>query len=38
MVFAVAGNCGLGALDVAKEAGAWGVGVDNDQAFLGRTS
>ncbi|MBA3382246.1 MAG: BMP family ABC transporter substrate-binding protein [Actinobacteria bacterium] len=35
VVFAVAGNCGLGALDAAKEAGAWGVGVDNDQAFLG---
>ena len=35
VVFAVAGNCGLGALDAAKEAGAWGVGVDKDQAFLG---
>ena len=35
VVFAVAGGCGLGALDAAKEAGAWGVGVDNDQAFLG---
>jgi basic membrane protein A len=35
VVFAVAGGCGLGALDVAKEAGVWGVGVDNDQAFLG---
>jgi basic membrane protein A and related proteins len=35
VVFAVAGGCGLGALDVAKEAGVWGVGVDTDQAFLG---
>jgi basic membrane protein A and related proteins len=36
VVFAVAGNCGLGALDVAKARGVWGVGVDTDQAFLGR--
>jgi basic membrane protein A len=36
VVFAVAGGCGLGALDVAKEAGVWGVGVDTDQSFLGR--
>jgi basic membrane protein A len=35
VVFAVAGNCGLGALDAAKERGQWGVGVDKDQAFLG---
>jgi basic membrane protein A and related proteins len=35
VVFAVAGGCGLGALDVAKQQGVWGVGVDNDQAFLG---
>jgi basic membrane protein A and related proteins len=34
--FAVAGNCGLGALDAAKEAKIWGVGVDKDQAFLGK--
>jgi basic membrane protein A len=33
--FAVAGNCGLGSLDAAKEAKIWGVGVDKDQAFLG---
>jgi basic membrane protein A len=33
--FAVAGNCGLGALDAAKEADIWGVGVDKDQSFLG---
>jgi basic membrane protein A len=35
VVFAVAGNCGLGALDAAKQQGAWGVGVDADQSFLG---
>ena len=35
VVFAVAGGCGLGALDVAKQEGVWGVGVDNDQSFLG---
>jgi basic membrane protein A and related proteins len=34
-VFQVAGGCGLGALDAAKEAGVWGIGVDRDQAFLG---
>jgi basic membrane protein A len=35
VIFAVAGNCGLGALDVAKDQSLWGVGVDTDQAFLG---
>ena len=35
VVFNVAGPCGLGALDAAKEAGRWGVGVDIDQSFLG---
>jgi basic membrane protein A len=35
VVFNVAGPCGLGALDAAKERGRWGVGVDVDQAFLG---
>jgi basic membrane protein A len=35
VVFQVAGGCGLGALDAAKERGVWGVGVDNDQSFLG---
>lgn len=34
-VFQVAGGCGLGALDAAREKGVWGVGVDRDQAFLG---
>ncbi len=35
VVFQVAGACGLGALDAAKEEHAWGVGVDADQSFLG---
>ena len=35
VVFQVAGGCGLGALDAAKEKGVWGVGVDADQGFLG---
>ena len=34
-MFGVAGPCGLGALDAAKEAGRWGVGVDVDQSYLG---
>jgi basic membrane protein A len=33
--FQVAGGCGLGALDAAKEKGVWGVGVDADQGYLG---
>jgi basic membrane protein A len=33
--FAVAGQCGLGALDAAKGKGAWGIGVDADQLYLG---
>src|SRR5215210_2781377 len=35
VVFQVAGQCGLGALDAAKEKGAQGIGVDADQAYLG---
>ena len=35
VVFQVAGGCGLGALDAAKEEGVWGIGVDADQAHLG---
>jgi len=35
VVFQVAGQCGLGALDAAKEQGAQGIGVDADQAYLG---
>ncbi len=34
-VFAVAGACGLGALDAARERNVWGIGVDADQSFLG---
>jgi basic membrane protein A len=35
VVFQVAGQCGLGALDAAKEQGKQGIGVDADQAYLG---
>jgi basic membrane protein A len=35
VVFQVAGGCGLGALDAAKDRGVWGIGVDADQSFLG---
>jgi basic membrane protein A and related proteins len=35
VVFQVAGGCGLGALDAAKEQGVWGIGVDADQGHLG---
>jgi basic membrane protein A and related proteins len=36
VIFQVAGGCGLGALDAARERGRWGVGVDKDQSNLGR--
>jgi basic membrane protein A len=35
VVFQVAGGCGLGALDAAREKLVWGMGVDADQSFLG---
>jgi basic membrane protein A len=35
VVFAVAGGCGLGARDAAKEKGKQGIGVDADQGYLG---
>ncbi|HEY6017223.1 MAG TPA: BMP family ABC transporter substrate-binding protein [Gaiellaceae bacterium] len=35
VVFQVAGGCGLGVLDAAKEKGVWGIGVDADQSYLG---
>src|SRR5438034_1893829 len=35
VIFQVAGGCGLGALDAAKEKGVWGIAVDADQLFLG---
>ncbi len=36
VVFQVAGQCGLGALQAAKEAKKFGIGVDKDQGFLGK--
>jgi basic membrane protein A len=36
VVFQVAGGCGLGALDAAREKKVWGIGVDADQSDLGR--
>jgi basic membrane protein A len=36
VVFQVAGGCGLGALDAAKEKKVWGIGVDADQSYLGQ--
>lgn len=36
VVFQVAGTCGLGALDAARERGVWGIGVDIDHSDLGR--
>ena len=35
VVFEAAGQCGLGGLNAAKQAGIWGIGVDADQSFLG---
>jgi basic membrane protein A and related proteins len=35
VVFQVAGQCGLGALDAAKGKGVQGIGVDADQSYLG---
>jgi basic membrane protein A and related proteins len=35
VVFQVAGQCGLGALDAAKEKGVQGIGVDADQSYRG---
>jgi basic membrane protein A len=35
IVFQVAGQCGLGALDAAKQEGKLGIGVDADQGHLG---
>ena len=35
VVFQVAGGCGLGALQAAKENKVWGIGVDADQRYLG---
>lgn len=35
VLFNVAGACGLGTLEAARERGVWGIGVDADQSFLG---
>lgn len=35
VLLSVAGVCGLGTLDVARERDIWGIGVDADQSFLG---
>jgi basic membrane protein A and related proteins len=35
VVFQVAGGCGLGALDAARQEQVWGIGVDADQSYLG---
>ena len=35
IVFQVAGGCGLGVLDAAKQNHVWGIGVDADQSYLG---
>jgi basic membrane protein A len=35
VILQVAGGCGLGALDAAKEQGVWGIGADADQGYLG---
>jgi basic membrane protein A len=34
VVFQVAGGCGLGVLDAAKEKSVWGIGVDADQSYV----
>jgi basic membrane protein A len=36
IMFVVAGGCGLGAHAALRAEGLWGIGVDVDQAFLGR--
>jgi basic membrane protein A and related proteins len=36
VAFMVAGACGLGGLQAAKERKIWGIGVDADQSFLGK--
>jgi len=36
VIFQVAGGCGLGALQAAKDNKVWGVGVDADQGYLGK--
>jgi basic membrane protein A len=33
MIFQVAGQCGLGAINAARDKGYWGIGVDTNQAL-----
>jgi basic membrane protein A and related proteins len=35
IVFAVAGACGLGVIDAARQRSVWAIGVDADQSYLG---
>jgi basic membrane protein A len=35
VVFQVAGLCGEGTLEAAKQQGVWGIGVDGDESYLG---
>ena len=35
VVFQVAGGCGIGALNAAKQKKVWGIGVDADQSYFG---
>jgi basic membrane protein A and related proteins len=35
VVFQVAGLCGRGTLEAAREKGVWGIGVDGDESYLG---
>jgi basic membrane protein A and related proteins len=35
VVFQVAGLCGRGTLEAAREKGIWGIGVDGDESYLG---
>ncbi|HSP73674.1 MAG TPA: BMP family ABC transporter substrate-binding protein [Gaiellaceae bacterium] len=34
-IIQLAGGCGLGVLDAAREKGVWGIGADADQSYLG---
>ena len=36
VIFQVAGGCGLGAIQAAKDNKDWGIGVDADQVYLGK--
>jgi basic membrane protein A len=34
-IIQLAGGCGLGVLDAAREKGVWGIGADADQSYIG---